>query len=128
MVQLLKIRAIGQIARENLKEAINLGWFSVGIDYLYNISLKVAEDWQLTNGYSGEYCLAQIYKVRAWWTKKHEKDGRNPYSTFQSACRDDWASDRNGARASPKSNQQQAHAQEIENYQDPTWRKEHGLD
>ena len=33
-------------------------------------------------------------------------------------------------RASPvrETNQQQAHAQEIENYQDPTWRKEHGLD
>ena len=67
-------------------------WFSLGHGLKgWVISLDTADAWRITGGYSNEYCLDQVYKVRGWWTKKHEKDGRNPYSTFQQACRENWA-------------------------------------
>jgi len=67
-------------------------WFSLGHELKgWVIDIEVAVKWALEHRYSDAYCLGQIYKVRSWWTKDHERKGRNPYSTFQSACRDDWA-------------------------------------
>lgn len=67
-------------------------WFSLGWGLKgWTVTLKIAEHWRNEGGYSEEYCLAQVYKVRGWWSKKHEKEGRNPYFTFQAACRENWA-------------------------------------
>ena len=66
-------------------------WFALGHGLKgWTVSLETAEEWREKNEYSEEFCLDKIYVLRGWWNKDHEKKGRDPYATFQRACREDW--------------------------------------
>ena len=74
-------------------------WFALGFGLKgWIVDVAVAEKWRIDSGFSDEYCLNQIYVVRGWWTKTHEKNGRNPYSTFQRACREHWGGQHDNSR------------------------------
>ena len=67
-------------------------WFGLGYEIKgWVIDFETAERWRVKGGYSEEYCLDKVYVLRAWWSKKHQKEGRDPYANFQRACREDWS-------------------------------------
>jgi hypothetical protein len=66
-------------------------WYSLGFGLKgWKVPFTQADAWREKHEYSEAYCLDIIYRVRGWWTKKHETTGRDPYRTFQQACRDNW--------------------------------------
>jgi len=76
-------------------------WFSLGWGIKgWVVGFEVAEAWRVRSGYSEEYCLDKVYVIRAWWSKKHERDGRDPYANFQRACRENWGSRPSQGRSS----------------------------
>lgn len=79
-------------------------WFSLGYGIKgWVVDFEIAEAWRIKSDFSEDYCLDKMYVLRAWWSKKHEKEGRDPYANFQRACREDWGAQRSNRRAQPSS-------------------------
>ena len=90
-------------------------WFALGYGLKgWSVSVEVAEQWRTDNNYSLEYCLDKIYVLRGWWTKDHEKKGRNPYSTFQRACRENWAGNNPSKQGAQNGNQSAPTARAVD--------------
>ena len=85
-------------------------WFSLGHGMKgWKVELLVAEEWAYRNSFSEEYLLDKIYVVRGWWNADHEKKGRDPYRTFQRACRENWGAKAARAPASTPDQDQERH-------------------
>lgn len=76
-------------------------WFALGYGVKgWTIDFATAEEWRVQSGFSEAFCLDKVYVVRSWWSKQKEKEGKNPYATFQRACRENWGNSTPRASAS----------------------------